>query len=197
MALLLDLSTEVLIEIIACIAQYAVRLWVKDLSYTCKRLNACCAPWVFKTYRLGLPASSPQLSQSSFDALAARLQSFRDRASYVQDLALRFGKTDDQDVDELFPSRAMPDLIDALNCTNKLTSIQLTSGQRGKLPLPLWNWLTTKNLTKLSVGCYLAPPPDAQRHFRVPTFQSYLYEEPMQFLNSNVSVKHASHKYVL
>jgi hypothetical protein len=187
MALLLDLSTEVLIEIITCLAQDAIILWVKNLSYTCKRLNACCAPWVFKTYRLALPANSPQLSQSSFDAIAVKLQNFRDRASYVQDLTLHFGKTDDRDVDELFPSRAMPDLIDALNCANKLISIQLTSGQRGKLPLPLWNWLTTKNLTKLSVGCYLSPPPDAQRHFRVPTFESYPYEEPMQFLNSNVS----------
>ena len=62
----------------------------------------------FKTYHLGLPARSPRLSQLKFDAIAARLQSFRDRASYVQDLALRFGKTDDQDVDDLFPSRAMP-----------------------------------------------------------------------------------------
>lgn len=195
MALLLGLSTEVLIEIIACLAQYPG--WVKDLSYTCKRLNACCAPWVFKTYHLRLLANSPQLSQSSFDATAARLQNFRDRASHVHDLTLRFGKTDDQDVDELFPSHAMPDLIDALNCTNKLISIQLTSDQRGKLPLPLWNWLTTKNLTKFSVGCRLAPPPDAQKHFRVPTFESYPYEEPMQFLNSNVSFKHASYKYVL
>jgi len=197
MALLLDLSNEVLIEIIHYLAQYGVLLWVKKFSYTCKRLNACCAPWVFKTYRLGLLANSLQLSQSSFDAITARLQNFRDKASYVQDLTLRFGETDGQDVDELFPSRAMPDLIDALSCANKLISIQLISRQRGKLPLPLWNWLTTKNLTKFRVGSDLAPPPDAKKHFRVPTFECNLYEEPMQFLNSNVSFKHASHKYGL
>jgi hypothetical protein len=151
MALLLDLSNELLIEIILCLAQYGV-LWVKKLSYTCKRLNACCAPWIFKTYHLSLPVNSPQLSQSRFNTIAARLQNFRNKASYVQDLTLRFGELDDQDVDELFPCRAMPDLIDALSCANKLISIQLTSRQRGELLLPLWNWLTTKNLTEFKVG---------------------------------------------
>jgi hypothetical protein len=113
MVLLLDLSNEVVIEIILCLAQYGL-LWVKKLSYTCKRLNACCAPWIFKTYRLGLPVNSPQLSQSRFNTIAARLQNFRDKASYVQDLTLHFGELDDQDVDELFPSRAMPDLIQTI-----------------------------------------------------------------------------------
>ena len=192
MALLLDLSNEVLLEIIPYLMQYGL-LWVKRLSYTCKRLNACCVPWVFKAYRLGLPASSPRLSQSKFDAIAARLQNFRDRASYVQDLTLRFGKTNDQDVDDLFPSRAIPDLIDALSCANKLISVQLISGQMSKLSLPLWNWLTTKNLSKFNVGRNLAPPPDAERYVRVTTFEGYPYEGPMQFLNSNVSFKHASH----
>jgi hypothetical protein len=88
MALLLDLSNKLLIEIILCLAQYGL-LWVKKLSYTCKRLNACCAPWIFKTYRLGLPVNSSQLSQSRFNTIAARLQNFSDKASYVQDLTLR------------------------------------------------------------------------------------------------------------
>ena len=88
----------------------------------------------------------------------------------------------------------MPDLIDALSCANKLISVQLISGQMGRLSLPLWDWLTTQNLGKFSVECKLAPPPDAQRYFRVTTFESYPYEEPMQFLNSHVSFKHVNHK---
>jgi len=216
MALLLDFSAELLLEIIACL--YAQEHYTSDqrlllwpLSRTCRRLNTCCGHWIFATYHLCLLADAPMfrkpltpldtaetLRSWNFDAITARLQHFCNKASYVQNLILEdFGKSGGQNEDEpeLFPVCILPDLVDALKCANKLASIKIVCASGGKLPLPLWDWITTKNLTQFSVGHRLALPPDTQKHLIVSTFQGYLYEEQMLFLD--VSSKRLSYECVL
>jgi hypothetical protein len=214
MACLLDLSTELLLEIIACLCSHTHHigervLW--PLSQTCRRLNTCCGHWIFAIYRLRLRASWSQLNNHltpldtpatlqhwSIDAFAARLQHFRDKASCVRNLVLEdFRRNDDQNEDEpeIFPDCISLDLVDALNYANKLTSIKVTCARGGKLPLSLWDCMMAKNLTKFSVGHNLTPPPDAQGHMRVHTFQGYLFQEPLLFLD--VSPTRSSREYIL
>lgn len=205
MPVLFDLSAELLFEIISCLyAQWDDEpsgLW--SLSETCKRLNDFCGHWIFARYHLCLRSCNYSyftpigivgpgtLQSSNLEKVTARLLHFRGKALYVQELILEA----DEDEPSLFPDCILHDLIDALKGAIKVTTIELTCGRGGTLPLLLWEWITTKKLTDFIVGPYLAPPPDAKIHPNVHTFKGGLYEGPIQFVN--VSHKHASSKCLL
>jgi hypothetical protein len=118
-----------------------------------------------------------------FDAVTARLQHFREKASFVQELVLEdAGK--DEDGCPPFPDCIVPDLVDALRCTTDLLSFEVECGEKGTLPLSVWEWVTTKNLIKFGVGAQLAAPAGAQRHPTViEIFDGYLMKDPMSFLD--------------
>ena len=122
----------------------------------------------------------------SLDAVKARLLHFCSKACFVQELILvNFieGWQEDEEEEEpkFFPDCILLDVMEALKYANKVTSIEIM-GEGGTLPLLLWDWMRTKNLTKLSVGPQMAPPPDAQMHPKVHKFRGYLHEETMPFL---------------
>jgi len=74
---------------------------------------------------------------------------------------------EEEEEPKFFPDCILLDLMDALKYANKVTSIEIM-GKGGTLPLSLWDWMRTKNLTKLSVGPQMAPPtrcPDAPKSF--------------------------------
>lgn len=210
MALLLDLSNEILLEIIKVFYVQAPsprKLW--DISRVCKRLNACCGPWIFPKYHLCLRASSSRrykdmltdldTAQSfdswSLDAVMARISHFRDKAPYVKYLILEDcgnrKSNDDAELEvlepslepERFPECIILDLLDALRRANQAVSIEVTCGYGGTLPLPLWEWITTKDLKMLKIGHLLAPPPNAMMHPNVRSFQGGLFKESMPFLD--------------
>jgi hypothetical protein len=202
MAVLFDLSTELLFEIISCLyAQWGDEpsgLW--SLSETCKRLNDFCGHWIFARYHLCLrspnysyftPIGTVRTLQSwNLEPVTARLLHFRGKALYVQELILEDFRDDEADEDEpgLFPDCILHDLVDALKEAFKVTTIEVTCGRGATLPLVLWEWITTKKLTDFIVGPHLGPPPDAKIHPNVHTFKGGLYEGPIQFLD-------VSHKY--
>jgi hypothetical protein len=184
MVVLLDLPNELLLEIIA----YPATIYNLNLiSLSCKRLNACCGHWIFRKYRLSLrtsPASTHRtltpldryetLVAWHLDAATARLRHLRDKGPYVQELILEdrrdrdLGKDDEPDI---FPECIMPALLDALKGANRVTSIRVNTERGGTLPLPLWEWITTKNLTTFCIGSLLAPPPNAMMHHNVRNFE--------------------------
>jgi hypothetical protein len=198
---LLDLPAELLLEIIAILHAQPISknecrirlLW--PLSETCKQLNGCCGLWIFARYHLCLRTSSDKrftlltplrISESlrhwNLDAVKARLLHFREKASCVRELILEDIK-DREEEPEIFPDCILFDLIDVLKYAHKLTSIEVTCRQGGTLPLALWDWMRTKNLTALSVGTNLAPPPGAQMHPMVHKFKGYLSKETILFLD--------------
>lgn len=85
---------------------------------------------------------------------------------------------EEEEEPKFFPNCILLDIMDALKYANKVTSIEIM-GKGGTLPLSLWDWI---NLTKLSVGPQIAPPPDAQMHPKVHKFRGYLHYETMPFL---------------
>jgi hypothetical protein len=130
------------------------------------------------------PVAKSQLwSLWSLDAVAARLLHLRGKASYVQKLILEDVIEEGRDEPKHFPDCILPDLIATLKGANKVSSIMVTCRRGGTLPLVLWEWMTTKNLTNLIVGPQLAPPPNAQMHHRVQNFEGFLHEETMPFLD--------------
>ncbi|KIM79240.1 hypothetical protein PILCRDRAFT_823487 [Piloderma croceum F 1598] len=197
MAVLFDLSTELLFEIISCLyAQWDDEpsgLW--SLSETCKRLNGFCGHWIFARYHLCLRSPNysyftpidtvGSLESWNLEAVTARLLHFRGKALYVQELILEDFRNDEVDEDEpgLFPDCILHDLVDALKEAIKVTTIEVTCGRGGILPLLLWEWITTKKLTDFIIGPHLAPPPDAKIHPNIHTFKGGLYEGPIQFLD--------------
>ena len=199
MALLLDLSNEILLKIIVDVVEHSSpkKLWA--LSEVCKRLNACCGRWIFQKYHLCLRTWSTRsykeltnldTAQSfnlwSFDAVMARISHFRDKAPYVKDLILEDcgnDKPNDEAEPEHFPECIIPDLLDALRGANQVVSIRVTCGYGGTLPLPLWEWITTKDLMALKIGTLLAPPPNAMMHPKVRSFEGGLFKESMSFLD--------------
>jgi hypothetical protein len=203
MAMLLDLSAELLLKIIAYLFTTSTStsvlprrpLW--PLSFSCKRLNACCSRWIFKKYHLCIRTSnssrtynkhltpldnSKTLEFWDLSAVTARLHHLREKASYVKELIVEDWKVGHDDDPGVFPECIMPDLMDTLKGLSRVTSITIDCGYGGTIPLPLWEWITTKNLTKLSIGTLLAPPPNAMAHPSVHEFEGGLYEESMAFL---------------
>lgn len=197
MAILLDLSTELLLEIIAYLSTTSTSistLW--PLSSSCKRLNTCCSRWIFKKYYLCIRASSfsrrlkyltpldnlKTLDSWDLSAVTARLHHLREKASYVKELIIEDRKVGHDDDPDVLPECILPDLLDALQGLNQVTSITIDCGYGGTLPLPLWEWITTKDLTKFSIGTLLAPPPNAMIHPSVRKFIGGLYKESMAFL---------------
>jgi hypothetical protein len=124
------------------------------------------------------------------EAVTARLLHFRGKGSCVQKLILEDFRDKDAEEDEpeLFPNCKLYDLVDALKEAIKVTSIEVTCGCGRVLPLPLWEWMATKGLTRFIVGPQLAPPPDAQMLPNVHSFEGGLYEGTIKFLD-------VSHKY--
>lgn len=201
---LLNLPAELLLEITACLYAQPISkdefrrelLW--PLSQTCRQMNACCDPWIFAKYRLCLQADPGRYHAHltplgavdtreccSVDAVKARLLHFRSKAYCVQELILENFMEGWQEGEEeermFFPDCILLDVMDALKYANKVTSIEIM-GKGGTLPISLWDWMRTKNLTKLSVGPQMAPPRDAQMHPKVHKFRGYLHEETMTFL---------------
>ena len=200
MALLLDLSNEILLDIIQAVYvqdSSPKELWA--LSQACKRLNACCGRWIFQKYCLCFRTRSTyrykmltnfDTAQSfdswSLDAVMARISHFRDKAPYVKDLILEDCGNDKQNDDaepERFPECIIPHLLDALRGAHQVISIEVTGGYGGTLPLPLWEWITKKDLKTLKIGDLLAPPPNAMMHPNVRSFKGGLYKESMPFLD--------------
>jgi hypothetical protein len=207
---LLNLPAELLLEITACLYaqpiskdEYRIKL-LSPLSQTCRQMNACCDPWIFAKYHLCLQADPDQYHTHliplgavdthgccSLDAVKARLLHFRSKAYFVKELILEnfmegWQEEEEEEEPKVFPDWFFPDCIlldvmDALKYANKVTSVEIM-GKGGTLPLSLWDWMRTKNLTKLSVGPQMAPPPDAQMHPKVHKFRGYLHEETMTFL---------------
>lgn len=196
----------VLFEIISCL--YAQSdddpsgLW--SLSETCKRLNDGCGYRIFARYHLCLRSfnysdSTPigtvgTLESWNLEAVTARLLHFRGKALYVRELILEDFEND-EDEPGLFPDCILHGLVDALQGAIRVTMIKVTCEPEGTLPLPLWEWITTKKLTDFTVGPHLAPPPDAKVHPNIHNFKSGLHERPIQFLD--VSHKYASSKCLL
>jgi len=92
-------------------------------------------------------------------------------------------KDAEEDKPELFPNCILYDLVDTLKEAIKVTSIEVTCGRGGVLPLPLWEWMATKSLTRFIVGPQLAPPPDAQMLPNAHSFEGGLYEGTIKFLD--------------
>lgn len=195
MALLLNLSNEILLEIIVYV-QHSSPNQVQTLSRVCKRLNNCCGPWIFQKYNLRLRThrrtvltnlnTTETLKSWSLDAVTARISHFRDKAAYVKDLILvdqRNDKQNDNVEPEHFPECIIPDLLDALKGANRVVNISVTCGYGGTLPLALWEWIMTKDLMTLKIGNLLAPPPNAMMHRRVKSFEGGLFKESMPFLD--------------
>ena len=198
MVLLLDLSNEILLDIIVYVQHSSPKnLWA--ISEVCKRLNACCGGWIFQKYHLCLRSGSrncgkkltnldtPQSFKSwSLDAVMARISHLRDKAPYVKNLILEDcgnDKPNDDAEPERFPECIIPDLLDALRGANQVVNIKVTCGYGGTLPLPLWEWITTKDLMTFKIGHLLAPPPNAMMHPKVRRFEGGLFKESMPFLD--------------
>jgi hypothetical protein len=75
----------------------------------------------------------------------------------------------------------MPDLLDALEELSQVTTITFEC-ESITLPLPLWEWITTKDLKKLTIGSFMAPPPNAMIHPSLREFDGGLYNESIPFL---------------
>jgi hypothetical protein len=202
MVMLLDLPNELLLQIVAY-HRTIHDLWLISLS--CKRLNAFCSCWIFEKYVLRLrsrcefrdfgppryltPLDSIETLKSwDLDAVTARLHHLRDKAPYVKELILEEwrdldNKNGDADEPDVFPECIMPALLDALKGAKQVTCITVTTSRYGgTLPLPLWEWITTKDLTTFRIGSLLAPPPNAKMHYKVQNFEGGLYNESMPFL---------------
>ena len=192
MALLLDLSNEILLAIIVYV--HSSRSDLRSLSRVCRRLNACSGRWIFAKYRLNLRSPSHYRTLTNLDtaqtviswnldAVMARINHFRAKAPYVKDLILEDQRRDDNAELGHFPECIIPDLLDALKGANRVARIEVTCGFGGTLPLPLWEWITTKDLMMLKIGSLLAPPPGAMMHPKVRSFEGGLFKESMPFLD--------------
>jgi hypothetical protein len=179
MAVLLDLSTELLLKIIAYLPITDLRgpCQVYALSLTSKRLNACCSYWIFKKYCLTLRSRAWNV-----DVVRARLVRFMAKAGYVKELVLQDWRIDNEGEPGVFPELILPELIDALKCAHAVTSIEVSANYNATLPLPLWEWITTKDLAEFKIGDLLAPPPGAMIHPSVAHFKGGLYECSLPFL---------------
>ena len=190
--MLLDLSNELLLNIVAYLSKVWGRSQVSSLSLSCKRLNSCCGYVIFEKYRLCIRAgrfygkyltplcNSKTIGEWDLDAVKARLRHLREKGSYVRELVVEDwkGRGDGPDI---LPECIIPDLFDALRELNRVSIITFDCG-RVTLPLLLWEWVTTKELTKFSVGMFMAPPPNAMSHPSIREFNGGLYEESMRFL---------------
>ena len=199
--MLLDLSNEILLKIIAYLFTTTATwpppitlLW--PLSLSCKRLNACCGCFIFKKYHLCIRTRSlsrvfgkcltPLCNSKTMDvwdlsAVKARLHHLREKGPYVRELVVEDWKDGRHDGPGILPECIIPDLLDALRELSNVTIITFDCGSV-TLPLPLWEWITTKDLTKFSIGNFMAPPPNAMSHPSIREFDGGLYEESMPFL---------------
>lgn len=193
MAILLDLSNELLLQIIAYLSTDSLQL--RSLSPSCKRLNACCGYWIFKKYHLSIRTDFPRaytkrltpldnrktLKSWDLDAVVARLHHLHEKGPYIEELVIEDRKDDRDDEPGVLPECIMPNLLDTLKELSKVTVITI-SCDCGTLPLPLWEWITTKDLTKLTIWNQISPPTNAMIHPSVREFKVGLYEESMPFL---------------
>lgn len=203
MAVLLDLSNELLLEIVS---QFQAQLTTKrtgisDISTTCKRLNACCDRWIFKKYKLSFRDKNLRFYSSTLtalknpdtfwswnlDAVKARLNHLRDKAPFIKKLTIQLedqkGRVGaDTGSDQLVFT--ISNVLQALKGANQIKSITISSDDDddGVLPLPLWEWITMKELTMLAILSPLVPPPDAMVHTRVHQFEGRLFNNSMPFL---------------
>lgn len=196
MAKLFDLSTELLFQIVANVhAWHKNKRDLQPLSLACKRLNSCCGRWIFKKYVLCLrtkrfpfkhltPLDNNKPEIWNLDVVTARLLHFREKAPYVEELIIEDVKNANDDP-ELLPECIMSDLLGALEGAKRVTSVAFNLDCRAgcTLPLCLWDWMGTRNLTKLSVPSKLAPSPSARILSGVRHFKGWLYEETMPFLD--------------
>ena len=157
MAFLFDLSTERLLEIIACLYSQSTakpqHCELSDLSTTCKPLNICCNNWIFKKYVLRLRAKPSRTPKNltpldnlgtfefwSADAVTARLSHLREKAVYVKEFILEDNRSEEAASDDepgLLPDFVLPDLLDTLKGMNKVTALSVKCGRGGVFPLPI------------------------------------------------------------
>jgi len=98
------------------------------------------------------------------DVVRVRLVHFMAKAGYVKELVLQDWRIDNEGELRAFPELILPELIDTLKCTHAVTSIKVSANYNVTLPLPLWEWITTKDLAKFKIGDLLAPPPGCKLH---------------------------------
>jgi hypothetical protein len=197
MALLLDLSIELLLKIIALVRGYGYKeryrpIW--PLSLTCKHLNACCGHVLFRRYYLQFRViyyhrsltrldTRRTLNKWNTDAVVARLQHLRSKAFFVRTVVLLDCGSNEEGEPETFPSCIIPELLDVLDTLQGLTAFVVRGPCKilGTLPLPLWNWVTKTPLRCLEIDGIISPPANAQINTNIQEFGVWLCDPTISF----------------
>ncbi|TFY59019.1 hypothetical protein EVG20_g7945 [Dentipellis fragilis] len=193
MAYLLDLSTEVLLHIIANTEEdkYESRKrLISRLSLVCKRFNTVCGHLIFRSYKLILRSysgrclfSGESLDHWKSDAIRARLCHLKSKAAFVRKLRIVDYKAHfprDDESEEALPVEFAPELLETLTTLHGLVSVIFEGGEGGEpspFPAALWDWVASVKPNELGFKLALTFPDNLQPISGIEELHMYGFDE--------------------
>ena len=206
MTSILSLSNEIIVAMIKLLYDdcqsrgpryYSSKPITKELmplSMTGKRLNDCCGLWIFQKYRLKIQ-NTPNDHREIYSAFAkeadpikAQLEHFQKKAPFVKTLIIEDYLAKDQTAEsgDKLISDVYTSLVNALEGAKRVTSIEYRA-DRAIMPLPVWEWITSRNLNQLIISGRTIAPAGALPHPSVKAFTCDLDLASIGFLDVSSS----------